>query len=314
MGNACQEFWTGVFERVIPRVPPVLTTPPSVPQTVPQPATVPVTPSTNTITVQPGDTLSELTAEHGIDLRNAQIRRNGQLNEIGANGIDANQIQPGDEIVTPQTQTPTGADQVAQAAEETGGEGDVEQSTSPCCPPPHWMPIAWGELGVAETPGNATTPRVMEYHRASGFTWERESSPGSGDMMINDSRSVDAWCSSFVTWTLMQAGYTRADLATNPFRAREYNNRWANGTNCGDPIYGCLGVQQNHVGFIVGHHPDNPNKLAMLGGNQGNQVKVSYYMKSAFLGFWVPSDYPHACCELGPYNDQVTGGSQESTR
>ena len=206
------------------------------------------------------------------------------------------------------------ARQITQQAEQNGNAGDVERDTAECCPPPRWMPIAKGEIGVRETSGVATTPRVMEYHEASGFTWRRESRPGAGDLRVDDSRTVDAWCASFVTWTMRQAGYARSDLATDPFRAREWHDRWPKGRNVGRPIYGAIGVQQTHVGFIVGHKPGDPDMLAMLGGNQGNSVKISWYRKSSFKGFWVPDDYPHECCTLEPYEAEAADGDRETTR
>ncbi|WP_157779855.1 TIGR02594 family protein [Celeribacter ethanolicus] len=197
-------------------------------------------------------------------------------------------------------------------AEQQGSEQNAEQVEAACCPPPRWMPIAWNELGVSEIAGPETNPRVMEYHEASGFTWAR--AQNGETPRLDDSRSIDAWCSSFVTWVLKQAGYAKNKLADDPFRARMWHDSWPHGVNTGRPIYGCLGVQKSHVGFIVGHKEGDPNTLAMLGGNQSNTVKVSYYHKSKFKGFWVPDDYPHACCELNVYTGRAANGDGESTR
>lgn len=167
-----------------------------------------------------------------------------------------------------------------KAAEEQGTDQNVEAIEAKCCPHPKWMPIAWKEKGISEIKGPKTNPRVMEYHEASGFTWAR-----GNPATLDDSRSIDAWCSSFVTWVLMKAGYSKDKLAKQPFRARMWHDSWANGINISEPIYGCLGVQQNHVGFIVGYKKGDNNTLAMLGGNQNDTVKVSFYSKSKFKGF-----------------------------
>ena len=123
--------------------------------------------------------------------------------------------------------------QAAEAADEKGSEQSPEETIAKCCPPPTWMPIAWRELGISEIQGPETNPRVMEYHAASGFTWKR-GTPAT----LDDSRSIDAWCSSFVTWVMIESGYPKNKLANESFRARMWHDDWNNGINIGDPIYG----------------------------------------------------------------------------
>jgi uncharacterized protein (TIGR02594 family) len=158
------------------------------------------------------------------------------------------------------------------------------------------MPIAVGEIGVAETSGSAANPRILEYFTASRF-WGTDDSGGS-----------NAWCASFVAWVMSQAGY---DIATDAFRAKEWMNRWSGGTNIGRPLYGAIAVKSRsgggHVGFVMGLVPGTTDQLAILGGNQGDATNVTAYPQSVFEAFMVPTDYAHSCCILTEYAGTIRG-------
>ena len=88
------------------------------------------------------------------------------------------------------------------------------------------------------------------------------------------------WCAAFVgkcleAWNIETTG----DL-----RARSYAD-W--GQECGG-IYGAVAVFKTHVGFV---QPDGK----LLGGNQGNMVKLSnldwYHKNMEFLGYRWPAEY-----------------------
>lgn len=70
---------------------------------------------------------------------------------------------------------------------------------------PRWLEVARGELGTHEIRGRENNPRVLEYHQATSLK------------ATNDETS---WCSSFVNWTMRQAGVR----GTNSAAARSWLN------------------------------------------------------------------------------------------
>ena len=69
---------------------------------------------------------------------------------------------------------------------------------------------------------------------------------------------------------------------------------WLNwGQDIGEPAYGAIGVisyggGRGHVGFVVGRQGD---RILLLGGNQGNQVRVSPFARDRFSAFVFPAGY-----------------------
>lgn len=134
-----------------------------------------------------------------------------------------------------------------------------------------WYAIAWGERGVREVAGPRDNPRIEEYQRATNYH--------------ADSDEV-AWCSSFANWVMKTAGIRGTGLAN----ARSWLD-W--GQRLSTPKRGAIVVLrrgepwQGHVAFYVG---ERNGRLALLGGNQENQVKISYYDKSRLLSYRWPKD------------------------
>lgn len=121
-----------------------------------------------------------------------------------------------------------------------------------------WMSIAYGEAGVKEVPGLQHHPRIIEYHATTTYRATTDEVP---------------WCSSFVNWCMIQAGYT-------PTRSAAALS-WAEwGQKIDEPVPGCIVVTKRrgggHVGFYVRHDLDY---IWLLGGNQSNEVKVSMFNK-----------------------------------
>ena len=215
-----------------------------------------------------------------------------------------------------------GTTMINPAASPTTGATDSGASAA-CCGPTPWMTIALGELGVHEYAGlNNANPRVMEFHRSAGFTWTDD-----------DSTEDNAWCASFVTWSLRQAGYTPAQ---NGFRANSYSqatlnaagNGWPDGKVIPRPVYGATARKKRdgggHVGFVAGTVPGQPDRIAILGGNQGGrrgtaaaggEVNVKSYPRYTGGGetftFMVPLDYNWECCVLQDYTGQIGPASTE---
>lgn len=133
-----------------------------------------------------------------------------------------------------------------------------------------WMNVAWNELRVAEYPGKAVNPRIIEYHAKTSL--------GAKD-------DATAWCSSFVNWCMGQVGID----GTNSAWARNWLN-W--GLALTVPQYGCLVlVERNgpggdsHVFFYL----DQDDEFFYgLGGNQKDQVCVQLHPKKLLLGFRWP--------------------------
>ena len=134
-----------------------------------------------------------------------------------------------------------------------------------------WMTIAMGELGVKETPGAASNPRVLEYLASTNL-----------DPALSSQDSTP-WCSGFVNWCVEKSGGAGTDSAS----ARSWLH-WGRAIQL--PRRGCVAVFSRsgggHVGFFVkrtGTHAE------VLGGNQGNAVGVSGYAIDRLLGYRVPS-------------------------
>lgn len=187
----------------------------------------------------------------------------------------------------------TAAPQAEAAKAATSG---AQETTGKCCPPPDWMPIALGELGVTEAAGAKINPRIAAYFKASKF-WGTD-----------DSGAKNAWCASLVAFVMKKAGY---GIAKDAFRAREWAQRWPAGKKASRPVYGAIAVKTRtgggHVGFVVGTVPGRPGYLAILGGNQSNTTNVSPYPATAFHSFMLPQDYDYSCCVLKDYTGKIAG-------
>ncbi|MFE8647139.1 TIGR02594 family protein [Sphingomonas sp. NCPPB 2930] len=135
-----------------------------------------------------------------------------------------------------------------------------------------WMPIAFREVGVSTYPPGQSNPRITEYHEGTNIAG------------YDDKAS---WCSSFVNWTLAQAGIT----GTNSALARSWL-QW--GEALSQPLPGCIVVLsredptgwKGHVGFFL--HVDE-TYIHLLGGNQLDQVREHFYARSAVLGYRWPA-------------------------
>lgn len=176
---------------------------------------------------------------------------------------------------------------------------------------PPWMPIAKGEIGVEEIPGNQNNPRIAEYHEVTGYNSSlmgREISDDKGD----------PWCGSFVYWCLLQSGIPEAELSSTGYRAYSWEN-WGKGV--GEPGYGAIVIMNySHVAFVAGKKGD---QLIIVGGNQtgGDTTtngKVCYALanKSDVRGYRYPQNYEvtENHYELEEINTNSTADDYTSTR
>lgn len=132
-----------------------------------------------------------------------------------------------------------------------------------------WMQIAKTEEGQEEIKGSTHNARVLEYHASTTLKATTDETP---------------WCSSFVNWALNKAGIKGTNSAaaiswvnwgktigpTSGAVAVIYNAKAANSS---------LSSSGNHVGFLV---QETATHYVLLGGNQGDMVKVSFFPKSSW--------------------------------
>lgn len=131
--------------------------------------------------------------------------------------------------------------------------------------------IAKCEIGVAEVKGAEANPRIIEYAATTSLKATSDEVP---------------WCSSFANWVVSQAGAK----GTNSASARSWLD-W--GKVIDKPELGCIVVfkrgapPSGHVAFC--DHPDISNGIVrVIGGNQGDMVKVARFPVEDVLGYRKP--------------------------
>ena len=132
------------------------------------------------------------------------------------------------------------------------------------------LEIATAEIGVKEICGDRDNPRIVEYHQCTALKATDDETP---------------WCSSFCNWVLKRLGIE----GTGSAAARSWL-RW--GAALDEPLPGCIAVLRRgkppsgHVGFFV--RKAQGGLIKVLGGNQGDCVKVSPYKEADVLGYrWI---------------------------
>ena len=140
---------------------------------------------------------------------------------------------------------------------------------------PLWIEIAEKEIGVKEVEGPGDNARIVEYHKATSLKSTDDETP---------------WCSAFVNWVLMQAGYERSHNAS----ARSF-------LGVGIPLKGFRKYSivilrrgnsnwMGHVGFAI---DETRSHVLILGGNQGDKVSRAWYRKENVIGYrWPMPDRP----------------------
>lgn len=130
---------------------------------------------------------------------------------------------------------------------------------------------ASAEIGVKETPGAAATPRIVEYAKHTS---------------LKATSDEIAWCSSFANFVTDAAGFK----GTGSAAARSWLD-W--GVPLDKPILGCIVVfkrgapPSGHVAIC--DHPDISNGIIrVVGGNQGDSVKVARFPVADVLGYRSP--------------------------
>lgn len=150
-----------------------------------------------------------------------------------------------------------------------------------------WMDIASAEIGTLES-SSGSNPKIEEYHKTGGRIAARDDIP---------------WCASFVNYCLTKAGFKRSGNSSyGPAGALSFKEYGIEVT----PRYGAIALIKTnilggfsasgyHVGFVVKVQGDS---IAILGGNQSDQVKISNFKTSDVVRYCWPSEADTSQSEL----------------
>ena len=137
---------------------------------------------------------------------------------------------------------------------------------------PAWLTEARRQIGVDEIKGPKHNGTILGWLKVLGAWWADDET---------------AWCGVFVANCMRVA---RVPLPKTWMRAKEWLT-W--GVAVAAPCVGAVVVFSRdgggHVGFVVGK--DSRGNLMVLGGNQGDMVKISPFAMSRVTGYRVPADY-----------------------
>lgn len=130
------------------------------------------------------------------------------------------------------------------------------------------LKTALSQYGVKEIVGEEDNKTIVDYAHESGFKW------------IDDDETP--WCSVFMNWVAMKAGYER----TNKANARSWLNvgETVENPQTGDIVVFKRGNNgwSGHVGIYINEHNSH---VFVLGGNQSNSVNITPYSKMSLLGY-----------------------------
>lgn len=134
------------------------------------------------------------------------------------------------------------------------------------------MVEAASQQGVREIPGAPTAPAIAKWLAELKAWWRDDETP---------------WCGVFVAHCMQSVGI-------KPPKAWYRAKGWLDwGTPMAHPAVGCVVIFERdgggHVGLVVGRAAET-NCLMVLGGNQGDAVRVSAFDPRRAIGFrWPPA-------------------------
>ena len=131
--------------------------------------------------------------------------------------------------------------------------------------------IALKEQGVKEVRGESHNPRILQYAKDIGQSW------------VQDDET--AWCSIFINWCALKAGVQRS----GKLNARSWLHTGKivsiGDQRPGDIIIFWRESINSWKGHVAIYLFEDEFYYYVLGGNQGNMVKVAAYAKSRLLDF-----------------------------
>lgn len=155
---------------------------------------------------------------------------------------------------------------------------------------PHWLTIAEQELGQREIPGDEDNPRILEYAQTTSLEAHDDETP---------------WCSAFINWVMEQSGL----LLTRSAAARSWLT-W--GIPLAGPEWGAVAIlsrppnpASGHVGLVEGIV--GVDRVAILGGNQGNAVSVAVFSRSRVLAYRWPNTVAMPAESCPAWTGAITG-------
>ena len=204
-----------------------------------------------------------------------------------------------------------------------------------------WMKIALDEAKAAKGLDEGTEPlysMVLKYFHSIGI----HDNPNT--KKIEDDPTEVAWCASCVSWCLDQtifkspkASGARFYIADDPnynIKSKELLKKVE------EPVYGAVATfsdctksgvceDKGHVGFVYGKTPDGT--ILVLGGNQGNHLKLSEYDCSGdvflsyiekngkkhykkFRGFFLPIDFEYDESDKLSEENVIKSGPSENKK
>ena len=139
------------------------------------------------------------------------------------------------------------------------------------------LAVALSQIFVSEATGTSNNPKILQYAIDCGFQHYKSDDIG--------------WCSLFLNWVAKEIG----SQGTSSLMARSW---LAFGVKVTEPAVGDIAVLwrispaalTGHVGLFLNEVERNGKiYLRILGGNQGDQVKISEFPKEQLLQFrrWV---------------------------
>lgn len=142
---------------------------------------------------------------------------------------------------------------------------------------PHWMQLAWLQMGTRELEGAADNPVILSWARELGVPWIAE-------FYKHDETP---WCGLFIAVIAHRCGFK---LPASPLSAKS----WATwGVEVQRAVTGCLLIFQRtgggHVGFCMGERAD---AYLVLGGNQGDAVSIAWIKKDRCIAKRWPAGVP----------------------
>lgn len=137
------------------------------------------------------------------------------------------------------------------------------------------MQVAFSQFATREIVGANHEPQVVQYFNEVGHSWVKD--------------DETAWCSAFWSWVNLKAGAAIPEL-----NKRLSAQSWLavgeevklKDAQFGDTVIlwrGSPSSWQGHVGGLVGWSSDR-SKVYLLGGNQGNEVKIAAYDANRIKG------------------------------
>jgi len=150
---------------------------------------------------------------------------------------------------------------------------------------PKWLEIARADLGVAEIAGPNANPRIMAYYRAAGADWAKD--------------DAVPWCgAAMAAWVSIAGHAPPAESA----RARAWLD-W--GVPLEKPKPGAVVILQRgsdpKSGHVTLYLEDRGDRIACLGGNQGDAVSITAFPKRDVIGY----RWPHGAPEPAPERKMV---------